>query len=144
MLCRVRCFVPPPRRSLAPYVGPVITCSCPDNVQYVLFGEIVRKWPKLRPPIMSGNMCEAEEWPPNGTFVQLTYGCYAKAALGYETNARYGRSDTVPCQQTESRCSLLPARVQARSALRDNTKRQFHCECDKLEQGLMLAVYALI
>lgn len=77
---------------------------------------------------MSGT-CETEEWPPNGTSVLLTYGCCAKAALGYETNGGY---QSRPANRKPLQC-LLAARLQ------EDTKRHFHCGCDKLEQELMLA-----
>lgn len=58
--------------------------------------------------------CVTEEWPLNGTFVRLTYGCYAKAALGYETDGRYDRSSPAAARPLQR---LLAARLQAGGGL---------------------------
>lgn len=58
--------------------------------------------------------CVTEEWPPNGTSVRLTYGCYAKAPLGHETDGRYDRSDPAAARALQR---LLAARLQAGGGL---------------------------
>lgn len=128
-------------RHLAPYVGPEITYSYPDNIRYVVFREIAtRKRPNLHPPCTSkktwdwGILCckqgccsgyrrlwvWIQGWsePLNHSFVQVKH-IYATLKLSSVTKQQQNMASVILCHvwKMESLQCHPAARLQARGAL---------------------------